>query len=141
MNLACPVLVARRCLFCKTARRLTAILMEVLGHVQLSAGEGDVIRIAQVTDVHCFPESLKYWDSPKGRTIHLASPYSKTGHIELLDAVLNRCKPHFVVFTGDIIDGRPFSSSDPSGWRPTFQKLLEPVHKLGPFGAEFMWPT
>ena len=109
--------------------------MEVLGHVRLCVGETDAIRIAQVTDVHRFPGNVTYWDCPKGRRMELASQdYSKNGDIELLQIVLVRCKPHFVVFTGDIIDGRPFHASPASAWRATFLELLEPVLKCGCFG-------
>ena len=112
--------------------------MEVLGHVRVCLDDGEAIRIAQMTDVHRFPENVTVWDCPKGRRIDMASQaYSKTGDVELLESVLSRCKPHLLVFTGDIIDGRPFHTGDSCGWRTAFLKLLEPVNRIGSFSVHY----
>eukprot|EP00435_Cladocopium_sp_Y103_P057452 s1055_g19.t1 len=66
------------------SRRLA---MEVLGHVPLKVAEGDSIRIAQVTDVHRFPSTCRFWTNGRGQRVDLET-YRAGGEIELLEAVL-----------------------------------------------------
>jgi hypothetical protein len=65
----------------------------------------------QVTDLHHFPAGALSFET-KGRVVDFARDgYSNTRAIEVFELLLARLKPHLVLFTGDIIDGRPFGAA------------------------------
>ncbi|CAJ1393182.1 unnamed protein product [Effrenium voratum] len=108
--------------------------MEDLGHVPLpnNASAGGGVRVLQLTDVHRFPAGCRYWDCPKGRRVEMEPGYSTSGDVAILEAALSNAAVHFVVLTGDILDGRPFGAlGDRSAWRPALEQLLAPIQRAG----------
>lgn len=119
--------------------------MQNLGHrvLPLRYGEntGAPIRIVQITDLHHFPETCTEFDctAAKGRIVPINpdTPYSTTRDCDIIAAVLDRVKPHLVVLTGDIVDGRPFGpSGDAQGWRVSILEVLRPICA---FGCAWTW--
>ena len=99
--------------------------MEQLPHVQLLAGDAeDAIRILQLTDMHLFPEQAEAWHCTakgtcKPRLVdfaaeHFPTPFSNESAAALVDSLVRSARPHLVVFTGDIVDGRPFGETNPA---------------------------
>lgn len=127
--------------------RLCAVPMQDVGHHQLLRkgcspevqGLQTPIRILQVTDLHHFPSWCTEFDvrSAKGRVVPIGpgSAYSQQGDVALLTSSLKRVRPHLVVLTGDIIDGRPFGaegvSPDTDGWRTVLLEVLAPIVAAG----------
>lgn len=121
--------------------------MEDLGHRQLlrkgcslqDEGVETPIRILQVTDLHHFPSWCTEFDvrAAKGRVVPIGpgSAYSQRGDVALLASILERVRPHLVVLTGDIIDGRPFGvegvQPDVDGWRTMLLEVLAPIVAAG----------
>ena len=132
--------------------------MEVLPHFQLAADADDELRVLQLTDMHLFPRCTAWRCAPKGtfasRTVSFvsegfASPLTLEPAAAMVRALITRSRPHVVVFTGDIVDGRPFGAQYPAmqegkpvhspGGEPdpfrlfatTFLQVLAPLLELG----------
>ncbi|CAK9021828.1 Probable inactive purple acid phosphatase 29 [Durusdinium trenchii] len=106
--------------------------MQDIGHVQLAApADGDEIglRIATFTDLHQWPRGVKEFKA-RGRVIDFDKEgYSAEKNIELMEHVLERSSPDLVVFTGDILDGRPCKGMAPEKMNEVMMDVLEPVLK------------
>jgi hypothetical protein len=67
----------------------------------------------------------------KGRVVDFKREgYSNTRAVDVIQLLLERLKPDLVLFTGDIIDGRPFGASDATeidGWRSVMKILVQVV--------------
>ena len=125
-------------------------MVDVLPHFELQkAGEDDsALRILQLTDMHLFPNGATAWMcSAKGvfapRRVDFSaegfpSPLTPVPAATMVAALLRRARPHLIIFTGDIVDGRPFGSGHPAlnGERP----LNEPEGEqaFGAFADAFM---
>lgn len=118
----------------QTTHRLS---MEVLSHKCLQARRGDGrLRILQLTDIHQFPIGTTTWECEgRGRVIDFKEEgYSAERAPALIATLAETVCPDLVIFTGDIIDGRPFgaSSSDKRSWRSAFEALIAPLLSANP---------
>lgn len=132
--------------------------MEVLPHVQLASDAADEVRILQLTDMHLFPHCTAWRCSPKGtfasRDVDFMaedfpSPLTQEPATVMVRALVEQSRPHLVIFTGDIVDGRPYgheypalqhgvpvhaagSAQDPFRlFEAAFMRVLEPLLELG----------
>mmetsp|Transcript_46751 Transcript_46751/g.100056 ORF Transcript_46751/g.100056 Transcript_46751/m.100056 type:complete len:418 (-) Transcript_46751:160-1413(-) len=111
--------------------------MEDLGHhiLKSSVGQDDAIRILQLTDLHHFPAGTTKFDvsAAKGKIIDVGtskSRYSTDGDLHLIETILDNVRPHLVVLTGDVIDGRVFGKAgNPTAWKECFLEVLQPIVK------------
>ena len=103
--------------------------MEDLGHFELATNSSSTLKIAQFTDLHHFPKDATsfYVD---GRTINFeAGNYSSRKTIQLIRHVVERNPDlDLAIFTGDIIDGRPFKKEDPNSFVEAFSELISPLN-------------
>lgn len=92
------------------------------------------LRILQLTDIHQFPLGATVWDNAaKGRVISFEQGgYSTTAGPALVQRLVDQVMPDLVVFTGDIVDGRPFAGAGRNAWVAPFQSLVEPLQKTVP---------
>eukprot|EP00747_Dinoflagellata_sp_TGD_P185688 gnl/TRDRNA2_/TRDRNA2_42351_c0_seq1.p1 gnl/TRDRNA2_/TRDRNA2_42351_c0~~gnl/TRDRNA2_/TRDRNA2_42351_c0_seq1.p1 ORF type:complete len:422 (+),score=76.69 gnl/TRDRNA2_/TRDRNA2_42351_c0_seq1:93-1358(+) len=112
--------------------------MNDIGHYELSNDDDEGnIRILQITDLHHMPADLTEFDlqRERGRTIPIpgtswsfADGYSTTKDVELMKTIISRVKPHLVVMTGNIIEGRAYGKNpDPNGWKKPILEVLAPI--------------
>lgn len=104
--------------------------MEDLGHVYVGR-LGEPLRILQLTDLHVFPQCCAEFMT-KGRVVPLVHPNDRS--FKVTESILRRVRPHLVVLTGDIIDGRPFGAAekpDEHGWRSALLEVLGPIVAVG----------
>ena len=103
--------------------------MEDLGHFELATNSSNTLKIAQFTDLHHFPKDATsfYID---GRTINFeAGNYSSRKTIQLIRHVVERNPDlDLAIFTGDIIDGRPFKKEDSNSFVEAFSELISPLN-------------
>mmetsp|Transcript_30641 Transcript_30641/g.74653 ORF Transcript_30641/g.74653 Transcript_30641/m.74653 type:complete len:237 (+) Transcript_30641:238-948(+) len=100
--------------------------MQSLAHVPAGKA-GAPIRILQITDTHLFPDGVVTFKTPK-RTVDMKKEnYSNETAERMLKILVEKVKPDIVIFTGDIIDGRPFGEHKRSDFVETFEKFLRPV--------------
>ena len=108
--------------------------IQVLPHFQIASRpvnvtgvadpDNEPIRILQLTDMHLFPDGATSWKcTPKGlvqgRLVDFAAERFPTPHCNSLAArlvsdLVEDAQPHMVVFTGDIVDARPWGASNPA---------------------------
>ena len=113
--------------------------MEVLAHKCLRERRADGhVRILQLTDIHQFPLGTTTWACEgRGRVINFKEEgYSAARAPALIATLAKTVRPDLVVFTGDVIDGRPFGASsscaDKLGWRAAFEALITPLLSANP---------
>ena len=103
--------------------------MEVLSHRQLTPrGDGSqALRILQLTDIHQFPiEASSWFCAGRGRVIDFQKEgYSAGRSSELISVLCQEVRPDLVIFTGDIIDGRPFAAAGRDGWRGIWHRPID----------------
>jgi hypothetical protein len=97
--------------------------MEVLPHCRLS-GPAEEIRVLQLTDMHLFPEGSTAWFcSAKGTFAPRLVDFEREGFEPIassataeafVSGLVEHTRPHIVVLTGDIVDGRPFGDRHPA---------------------------
>eukprot|EP00187_Rhodella_violacea_P005954 CAMPEP_0174893722 /NCGR_PEP_ID=MMETSP0167-20121228/8511_1 /TAXON_ID=38298 /ORGANISM="Rhodella maculata, Strain CCMP736" /LENGTH=312 /DNA_ID=CAMNT_0016132613 /DNA_START=83 /DNA_END=1018 /DNA_ORIENTATION=+ len=98
------------------------------------------LRIAQLTDLHHWPSTVHHFAHPfTGRTLPLEphpppAPHAYSRHhaIALIARVLAVARPHLIVFTGDILDGRPFAGLAPDSFVEAFEEILKPLGDTEP---------
>ena len=107
-------------------------------HRQLTQRRPDnTLRILQLTDIHQFPLGTTSWTNGRGRRVDLvAEGYSAERNKQLVATLAAKVDPDLVIFTGDIIDGRPFGALGPGtgkdSWRPAFEELIAPLLSSSP---------
>ena len=103
--------------------------MEDLGHFVLPTNGSSSLKIAQFTDLHHFPKHVTSHFAA-GRMINFeAENYSSRKTIELIRHVVEHNPDlDLAIFTGDIIDGRPFKNEDPKSFMEAFSELLVPLN-------------
>jgi hypothetical protein len=112
--------------------------MECLEHKHLPSRRADGrLRILQLTDIHQFPLGTTFWTNGRGRRVDLrAEGYSAERNTALVATLAATVDPDLVIFTGDIIDGRPFgalaSGAGKHSWRPAFEGLIAPLQASTP---------
>ena len=103
--------------------------MEVLSHRQLTPrGDGSqALRILQLTDIHQFPiEASSWFCAGRGRVIDFQREgYSAGRSSELISVLCQEVRPDLVIFTGDIIDGRPFAAAGRDSWRGIWHRPID----------------
>ena len=103
--------------------------MQVLSHRQLTPrGDGSqALRILQLTDIHQFPiEASSWFCAGRGRVIDFQKEgYSAGRSSELISVLCQEVRPDLVIFTGDIIDGRPFAAAGRDGWRGIWHRPID----------------
>mmetsp|Transcript_5382 Transcript_5382/g.7593 ORF Transcript_5382/g.7593 Transcript_5382/m.7593 type:complete len:413 (-) Transcript_5382:92-1330(-) len=100
--------------------------MQVLGHKSLGT-KGKPIRILQITDTHLFPKGVSTFKTPT-RVVNLKEEkYGNEVAHRMLKKFVDEVDPHLVIFTGDIIDGRPFGEHKRNDWLDTFQNFIQPL--------------
>lgn len=128
--------------------------MQVCPHYQLKRRDDadDQIRIVQFTDMHLFPDGATAWTcTAKGRFPPRLVDFTReafvtpnAGAVDLVESLIASARPHLVLFTGDIVDGRPFGRANSAlvegtevglpphpgafeGFRRAFAPVLEPL--------------
>ena len=96
----------------------------VTGIAEPADNDDEPIRILQLTDMHLFPDGATSWKcTPKGlvqgRLVDFAAerfptPHSNSLAARLVSDLVADARPHLVVFTGDIVDARPWGASNPA---------------------------
>ena len=122
--------------------------MQSLAHVVLAPSavedeeeDGGALRILQLTDLHLFPPQMSEWKrTPPHKGVRLdvtrengRTPYSTSACLKLCAKLSAAVRPHLVVLTGDVIDGRPYGELNlgPEAWRADFQTLIAPLVTAG----------
>ena len=112
--------------------------IQILEHVQLlQRRKGDKsIRILQLTDMHLFPPHQTTWKLGANKQ-HRVVDFVKDGYdpgnkkaILLVQTLLQNVQPDLVIFTGDIVDGRPHTKDD--SWQTTFKDIIQPLLETTP---------
>ena len=112
--------------------------IQLLDHVQVSPRRGPQdksLRILQLTDMHLFPPEDKEWilgANKKNRVVNFQRDGYDQGNkkaIQLVKTLAESVKPDLVIFTGDIVDGRPFKKVQ---WRETFESVTRPLLESKP---------
>ena len=128
-------------------------MIQLLPHVQVAArasrrkrqdGRSD-LRILQLTDMHLFPAEDEGWVvlAKGGRYVDFERDGYDPGNkraVELVTTLINRDRPDLVIFTGDIIDGRPFGEKSYEGgdeearraWVECFSAVIAPLLACDP---------
>jgi hypothetical protein len=110
-----------------------------LGHIQLQPRKrtnSNDLRILQLTDMHLFPPKDTTWilgDDKNNRVVDFIKDDYDPGNkkaVKLVKKLISSANPDLVIFTGDIIDGRPHKRR--GGWRDTFGPIIEPLLKAKP---------
>jgi len=110
--------------------------IENLGHFQLGQdvnGERPGVTICQLTDIHHWPKGKQDFHT-RGRVIEFGvEGYSAEENVHLIENVLEAGKPDLVIFTGDIIDGRPFSEmgANEDSFIENMTELISPLVSSG----------
>jgi hypothetical protein len=117
--------------------------MQRLSHVSLPLRGGerdDGLRILQLTDLHLFPSTMVEWANGSHKAVPLdvpraggRAPYSTSACLKLCGELSVAVRPHLVVLTGDVVDGRPFGelALGPDAWRECFETLVMPLVAAG----------
>jgi len=110
--------------------------MQDLGHVQIESPthrpEDQVgLVLLQVTDLHQWPAGKKEFTA-RGRVIDFDKEgYSSERNLELLQHAIHESTPDVVLFTGDIVDGRPCKDMDAKSFLEVMRQVLQPVLEAG----------
>mmetsp|Transcript_20688 Transcript_20688/g.30949 ORF Transcript_20688/g.30949 Transcript_20688/m.30949 type:complete len:411 (-) Transcript_20688:195-1427(-) len=101
--------------------------MQVLEHVKCG-NSSRPLRLLQITDTHLFPEGVKTFTTHTKRVVDLKKEgYSNDTAKRLLKLFVKEVKPDVVVFTGDIIDGRPFGEHKRVDFKSTMREFIQPL--------------
>jgi hypothetical protein len=105
--------------------------IQILPHLQLAPRKRAALRILQLTDMHLFPPTQTHWTlgtNKNNRVVDFARDGYDTGNkkaIQLVTQLVTSVDPDLVIFTGDIIDGRPHEKK--RGWYITFLPIIQPL--------------
>ena len=125
--------------------------IELLPHVQCArrrsarGGSSPALRILQLTDMHLWPAEDTEWEvrAKGGRVVDFARDGYDPGvggRSRWSLRLIEHSQPDLVIFTGDIIDGRPFGEREyPGGdeearsaWKSCFQAVTAPLQACDP---------
>lgn len=104
--------------------------MEDLGNFELNSENGTKkIKIAQFTDIHHFPSTVKHFEA-KRRVVDMEKEdYSTQKNIELIEHVADVNEDiDLAIFTGDILDGRPHKDMEVNSFIASITELIEPLN-------------
>ena len=112
--------------------------IQILEHVQVPPRRlnDNSIRILQLTDLHLFPPSDTTWTLGANKQ-HRVVDFVRDGYdpgnkkcIKLISNLIDSVQPDLVIFTGDIVDGRPHTKNN---WQTTFAGVIQPLLDAKPY--------